>query len=90
MVPRSAVSHQSKKSRSGIHHTLSSPSSSTGTKITSLALEGGVGGRGGTCWLWSTVLALRRQDPAVDDAGRGHQHRIDAEVEGQGVPRVQG
>jgi hypothetical protein len=32
------------------------------------------------------VLALRRQDPAVDHAGSGHQHRIDAEVEEQPLP----
>lgn len=51
MVPRSALESQSWESRSGIHHTLSSPSSSTGAKIASLALEGGVGGLGGTCWL---------------------------------------
>ncbi len=49
-----------------------------------------MGGRGGTCWLWSTVLALRRQDPAVDDAGRGNQHRIDAEVQGQGEDVLDG
>jgi hypothetical protein len=43
-----SISKRIRQSRSGIDHTLSSPSSSNGSKIASLALEGGVGGLGGT------------------------------------------
>jgi hypothetical protein len=81
-----SISKRIRQSRSGIDHTLSSPSSSTGSKIASLALEGGVGGLGGPCWLWIRVLAFRRQDPAVDHAGSGHQQRIDTEVEVEEQP----
>jgi len=55
----------------GLIKTRSTPSCRTRPKTCSTGLVGGVGGPGGTCRLWSTGMGFRRQDPAVDDAGRG-------------------